>query len=81
MRGTEKQLLRIIRELEEADKGSIARKMGVSIGYVVEICQGLVKDGYLIKRSEGKYKLTEKGEKAISSVKTTGFIPVLKGGA
>jgi len=80
MTGTEKQVLKIIRELEEADEASIARKMRVSGRYVTEVCQGLIKDGYIIERSNKKYKLTERGKKAISSIKTTGLIPVLKGG-
>jgi len=80
MIGTEKQVLKIIRELEEADKTSVARKIGVSEAYTAQICQSLIIDGYLIERSNEKYKVTEKGKKAISSVKTTGLIPVLKGG-
>lgn len=80
MKGTEKQVLKIIRELDEADKESVARKIGVSEGYAVNICQSLIKDGYLTERSNEKYRLTESGKKAISSVKTTGLIPVLKGG-
>jgi len=80
MKGTEKQVLKIVRELEETDKTSIARKMSVSEGYAANICMSLIKDRYLTERSNEKYKVTEKGKKAISSVKTTGLIPVLKGG-
>jgi len=80
MTGTEKQVLKIIRELEEAGKESVARKIGVSEGYAAQICRCLIKDGYLIGRSNEKYKLTERGKKAISSVKSTGPIPILKGG-
>lgn len=80
MTGIEKLVLKIINELDEGDKESAARKMGVSEGYAAQICQSLVKDGYLIEKNKEKYKLTEKGKKAISSVKTTGMIPVLRGG-
>jgi len=80
MTGMEKQVLKIVRELEEADKESVARKIGVSERYAAQICQFLIKDGYLIERSKEKYKITERGKKAISSVKTVGLIPVLKGG-
>lgn len=80
MTGTEKQVLKIIKELEEGDNNSIARTIAVSKRYVAETCLGLVKDGYLLEIGNEKYKLTEKGKKAISSVKTTGPIPVLKGG-
>ena len=80
MTGIEKLVLKIISELDEGDKESAARKMGVSEGYAAQICKSLVKDDYLIERSNEKYRLTEKGKKAISSVKTTGMIPVLRGG-
>lgn len=80
MKGSEKQILRIVAELREADSEGIARKVGVSTEYVTEICQGLVKDGYLVESSKGRFKLTPEGMKAISLVRTTGSIPVLKGG-
>lgn len=80
MKGNEKQVLKIIAELREADNEAIARKVGVCAEYAAEICQGLVKDGYLIGSSNGKYKLTPQGSKAISLVRTSGPIPVLKGG-
>ncbi|MDI6889680.1 MAG: hypothetical protein QMC83_01895 [Thermodesulfovibrionales bacterium] len=80
MRGNEKQVLKIVAELKEADREAIARKVGVSTEYVTEICQGLVKDGYLIERGNGRFQLTGAGQKAISPVRTTGPIPVLKGG-
>ncbi|MCK4325404.1 hypothetical protein KAW55_01460 [bacterium] len=80
MKGNEKQVLRIVAELKETDSEAIARKAGVSTEYVTEICQGLVNDGYLIERGNGRYQLTQSGLKAISPVRTTGPIPVLKGG-
>ena len=80
MKGSEKQILRIIAELKETDKEAIARKVGVSAEHVAEICQGLVKDGYLLESSNGIYKLAPPALKAISPVRTTGPIAVLKGG-
>ena len=80
MKGNEKQVLKIVAELREANKESIARKIGISAEYVFEICQGLVNDGYLAGGSNGKYRLTPNALKSISPVRTTGPIPVLKGG-
>ena len=80
MKGSEKQILKIVSELKEADCEAIARKVGVSAEHVAEICQGLVKDGYLIKNSNGKYRPTPEALKAISLLKTRGPIPILKGG-
>jgi len=80
MKGSEKQILKIIKELKDADREAIARKVGVSAEHVVEICKGLVKDGYLVESSNERYKLTPLALKAISSVKTIGPIAILKGG-
>ncbi|MEW6685007.1 MAG: hypothetical protein AB1393_02215 [Candidatus Edwardsbacteria bacterium] len=80
MTGSESQVLKIIREAEESDKESIARKMGVSSEYVAEICHGLVKDGYLVERANGRYRVTPQGQKVISPVKAKGPIGILKGG-
>jgi len=80
MKGNEKQVLKIIAELIEADGEAIGRKVGTSPEYAAEICQGLIDDGYVVESSKGRFRLTPEGTKAISPVKTTGMIPVLKGG-
>jgi len=80
MKGSERQILKIVKELKETDCEAMARKVGVSAGHVAEICQGLVKDGYLEENSNGKYKLTSEAVKAINPLKTRGPIAVLKGG-
>jgi len=80
MKGNERQVLRVVAELKEADGPTIARKVGVSAEYAAQICQGLINDGYLGGSGNGKYELTPKSLKAISLVKTRGAIPVLKGG-
>ncbi|MBU4445022.1 MAG: hypothetical protein L6422_01215 [Candidatus Marinimicrobia bacterium] len=80
MTGIENQVLRIIKELKEAGKDTIARKMGVSEEYIAEICQNLISDGYLKARGDGKYGITEKSIKEINPVKTRGPIAILKGG-
>ncbi|MCK4419086.1 hypothetical protein KAV79_04705 [Candidatus Aerophobetes bacterium] len=79
MRGAEGQVLKVVRELKLANEKALSRKMGVSSEYVKEICEGLIKDGYLLKIEKG-YKLTPEGERLITPVKIRGPIPVLKGG-
>ena len=79
MRGAEGQILKIVKELKLANEEALRRKMAVSPEYVIEICEGLIKDGYLLKTEKG-YKLTPGGEKSISPVKIRGPVPVLKGG-
>ena len=68
MTGAEKQVLKIVRELELADEETIARRMLVSSNYAKEVCECLIKSGHLLKTSEG-YKITSKGENAISSAR------------
>ena len=66
MQGVEKQVLSIIKQLKEADKKSVALKLGISTEYVVQICSILVKDGYLEEEPNGNFKLTLKGKKFTS---------------
>ena len=80
MKGNEKQVLKIVTELKDAKRESIAQKIGISKEYISKICQNLVVDGYLEEISSGNFRLTLKGKKSISPIKTTGPIPILKGG-
>lgn len=80
MKGTEGQILKVIREMQEADDEAIARKMGITQGYAATNCKNLIKDGYLKEKTPGKYILTPKSEKEISRVVCKGPISVLKGG-
>ena len=80
MKGNEKQVLKIVTELKDAKRESIARKIGVTAEYASKICQNLVVDGYLEEISNENFKLTLKGKKSISPIKTIGPIPILKGG-
>ena len=66
MTGIEKQVLKTVRELELADEEAIGRKISISSNYVEEICKPLIKSGHLSKTPEGDYKITFKGENAIS---------------
>jgi len=79
MRGVEGEVLKIVRELRLVNEETLKRKMAVSSEYVKEICEGLIKDGYLSKKGE-RYQLTPEGEKSISKVVIRGPVPVLKGG-
>jgi len=80
MKGNEKQVLKIVTELKDAKRESIAQKIGISKEYASKICQNLVVDGYLEEINSGNFRLTLKGKKSISPIKTTGPIPILKGG-
>lgn len=79
MTGAEAQVLKIIKELKQVDEKTISRKMAVTSGYVIELCEGLISDGYLRKSGKG-YSLTPEGMQAINPVKVRGPIQVLKGG-
>ena len=80
MKGTEGQILKVIREMQEADDETIARKMGITQAYAATNCKNLIKDGYLKEKAAGKYMLTPKSENEISRVVCKGPIGVLKGG-
>jgi len=81
MKGTESQILKVVKEMGDADNEAIARKMNTTQRYVATICKNLVKDGYLKEKALGKYMLTLKSEKSISPVVAKGgVIAVLKGG-
>jgi len=80
MKGNEKQVIKIIAELGEAGRETIARKVGVSANYAVAICRALARDGYLLEGDNGRYRLTPQALKAIDPVRTRGPIRVLKGG-
>lgn len=67
MKGIEKQVLNIIKKLDDADKESVAFKLAVSTEYIAQIYSILVKDGYLEEKPDGKFVLTFKGEEFTSS--------------
>lgn len=69
MNGSHKQVLTIIKELDEADEESIGSKLAISTEYAAQICYILVKDGYIEKKSDGKFKLTLKGKRLTCPVK------------
>lgn len=68
MKGIEKQVLNIIKKLEEAEIESVALKLGISGEYAAQICSILVKDGYLEEKPSDKFKLTLKGKEFTSPV-------------
>ena len=79
MKGTEKQVLNVIKELEEGDSGSMAFKLGISAEYIAQICSILINDGFVEEGPGGKFKLTLKGKRAMSPVRARGPIAILKG--
>jgi len=62
MKGIEKQILKIIKGLQEADIESISVKLGVSSEYAAQVCSILAKDEFIEEKSKGKFKLTLKGK-------------------
>ena len=66
MTGIEKQVLNIFKKQDEANKQSVAFKLGISTEYAIQICSILAKDGYLEEKPNGKFKLTPKGEEFTS---------------
>ena len=71
MKGIEKQVLNIIKKMEEVEIESIAFKLGIPAKYAAEICSILVEDGYLKEKPNGKFKLSLKGEEVTSPVVET----------
>ncbi len=66
MKGIEKQVLKIIREVEEADKETLSFKLGISTKYAAQICSILAGDGYLEEKPNGTFRFTLKGEELTS---------------
>jgi len=69
MKGSERQVLNVIKEMKAADKESIAFKLVVSVEYVTQICSILSKDGYIEEKPNGKFKLTLEGKKFVTPIK------------
>lgn len=80
MTGVEVQILRMVRELGKAKPASIARRIRVQASMVEAACGVLVEDGYLLRRKEETYALSEAGSKAVTRTISRGPIGVLKGG-
>jgi len=79
MKGSEKQALKIIKELGSCSPERVARKIAMSAEYAGELCAGLLEDGYLSKTGKGEYMLTSAGEKVISRTLIHGQVAILKG--
>ena len=52
MKGIERQILRVVREMGKARAVSIARRVGMQPATVEAACQVLAEDGYLLCRTE-----------------------------
>ena len=79
MKGSEKQVLKTIKELGLCSPERVARKIAMSAEYAVDLCAGLLEDGYLSKTDKGEYMLTSRGEKVISRTLIHGQVAILKG--
>ena len=79
MKGSEEQVLKIIRELGSCKIERIAHKMVISPEYAGELCSSLVEDRYLSKTGRGEYVLSPQGEKATNRTLSRGPIGVLRG--
>ncbi len=79
MKGNEKQVLKIIRELGRCRPEKVGRKMAISTEYAGELCGNLLEDRYLSKVGSGEYRLTPEGENAINRTLSRGPIAVLRG--
>jgi len=79
MKGSEKQALKIIKELGSCSPERVALKIAMSAEYAGEVCVNLLEDGYLSKTGPGEYMLSAKGERVINRTLSRGPIAVLKG--
>lgn len=79
MKGSEEQVLKIIRELGSCKIERIAHRMVISPEYAGELCLNLQEDRYLSKTGHGEYMLSHQGEKATNRTLVHGQIAVLKG--
>jgi len=52
LKGIERQILRVVREMGKARAVSVARRIGMQPGTVEAACRVLVEDGYLLFRKE-----------------------------
>jgi len=80
LKGIEKQILSVVRELGKASAASIARRIGVQGSMIQAACEVLVEDGCLLRRADMAYALSEAGRNAVRRAVSQGPIPVLKGG-
>lgn len=68
MTGAERQILKIVKQLKNADEEKTAARMGVSTNYVNNLCSSLMQEGFL-KQIAGEYRLTSKGSKIVLPVR------------
>ncbi|MDO9585599.1 MAG: hypothetical protein Q7I93_03835 [Syntrophales bacterium] len=79
MKGSEKQALKIIKELGSCSPERVARKMAMSAEYADKLCENLLEDGYLSRAGAEEYILSPQGKNAISRTLAHGQIAILKG--
>ncbi|MBC8420140.1 MAG: hypothetical protein H8E10_16255 [Desulfobacterales bacterium] len=79
MKGSEEQVLKIIRELGSCKIERIGRKMSMTAEYAGEVCKNLLDDGFLSKTGPAEYALSPRGERAVNRTLSRGPIGVLRG--
>ena len=65
----ELKVLRVLKELKEADPIALDSKMGITSAYADYLCRYLTKNGYL-ERNGRRYRLTPAGQKALEEAFT-----------
>lgn len=66
--GTERRVLRIVKQLGQANKVQVGERIGISQDYAEYLCKQMVLGGYLAQTSQPsvsrRYTLTPAGEEA-----------------
>ena len=62
---SERDVLKVIRELKTANRIDISQRIGLSSNYVEYLCKYLLRGGYLGLVGKGRYTLTLQGERAL----------------
>lgn len=60
---SERDALKVLRELGKANAGAIGRELGFSAEYANVLCRSLWRNAYVRGTTVSGYELTEKGEK------------------
>ena len=65
---SERDVLRVISELESGNRIDISQRIGLSSAYVEYLCKCLLKAGYLGLVGRARYALTARGQKVVTSL-------------
>jgi len=62
---TEKEILKVVAEARRASKGSISRRLRLTLGYAEYLCKVLVRDRYLAESGSDVFTLAQRGKKVL----------------